>query len=69
MRYALESVSDGLFIDELQDSIYNGGVEIGAVALKFNVDEDRVTKWLLGDDLPCQTVQHAVLNWLAAIVI
>ena len=68
MRYALENVSDYLFVDELQDAVYESGVQISAIAEKFKVSEARVADWLLGTDFPPPTVEHAILNWLMEIL-
>ena len=60
----LQHVTDGIFVDELQDSVFHGGIEMDAVAAQFDVTEDRIQEWLLGKNLPPRVTQHAVLQWL-----
>ena len=60
----LTQLTDGIFVDELQDSIFHGGIEMSAVAAQFGVAEDRVRDWLVAKNLPPRVTQHAVLKWL-----
>ena len=64
MAYRLKDVNEFLFIDELQDAIIVSGIEPSAIAAKFSVSETQIAKWLVGEDMPSVTIQHAILNWL-----
>jgi hypothetical protein len=64
MPYTRDTVTDELFVDGVQDAIYNGGIEFGPIAEEFDVEERDIEDWLRGHALPETDLQVQILNWL-----
>lgn len=58
------AVTDEIFVDELQDAVWFGGIDPAHIANEFNVDICKVDDWLEGSNLPPRETQDAVLEFV-----
>lgn len=63
MPYSRKTVTNEVFETDLNDAV-NHGVSVKSIAQKFEVYEETVADWMVGDNLPTLDRQVEILEWL-----